>query len=251
MEWNPPKFERPFKDAVNWPAWCRLDIVIPTVNATIHDRYENSKSIKLFEYQGKNLGIRLARGEWVIVINPDIVMSKDLVKFLARKENLEPDTFYRADRYDFSGSVTEDMTATEVADVAKGTVHYIASAGGMGLCRRLARYLGKDDLPVGSTKFHSNQVGEEYLGEAKVALAGPMNRINPQNRSRTCYYTLPQLTNRFKNLPIVSFFDEIDDPMVRPGDEEPVVPTGCHDLHVVTAGDWTLIRREHLLRTRG
>jgi hypothetical protein len=58
------------------------------------------KSVPLFEYVAKNIGIRRAKGEYILATNPDIIFNPQTIRFLARKK-LRKDTFYRTDRCDF------------------------------------------------------------------------------------------------------------------------------------------------------
>jgi hypothetical protein len=50
---------------------------------------------------GKNVGIRRARGRFVLATCNDLIFSDDLFWFLARRE-LQPDRLYRADRLDLT-----------------------------------------------------------------------------------------------------------------------------------------------------
>jgi hypothetical protein len=52
----------------------------------------------LREYLAKNIGIRRARGEYILATNPDIIFSRDMIDFITSK--LEPGCYYRADRFD-------------------------------------------------------------------------------------------------------------------------------------------------------
>merc|ERR1719215_1249832 len=49
----------------------------------------------LNEYTTKNVGIRQAKGKFVMVTNPDVVFSPALVAFMAKKQ-LRQDAFYLA-----------------------------------------------------------------------------------------------------------------------------------------------------------
>ena len=53
----------------------------------------------IFEYIAKNVGIRRANGEFVLVTNPDVLYNRPLLSLFA-KRRLERDRYYRADRYD-------------------------------------------------------------------------------------------------------------------------------------------------------
>jgi hypothetical protein len=259
VEWNPPSFSRPIRHELAWPEWCPVDFRVLTVPKEHHDPIDNSQVIKLFEYHAKNAGLRIARGKWVLIINPDIVMSRSLVRDLLGKGKLPSGVFFRGDRYDFQGHVTEDMDADEVERVARGSVHYIASvAGGKQprirgtVCDRVAKFLGVPELKVGETKLESKRVAGRSLGKADVALAGPVNQFTPELRSKTCYYTLPPLTSRLEhNAGSLAFFEEVDVDGRGGSVPEAYDLAGCHEAHVVAAGDWTLIERSELIAMHG
>lgn len=100
VEWNPPQDKPRLKDALNWPKglkYCEVRII--EVPNGIHRKLPNSDHIPLFEYIGKNVGVRRARGEYILVTNPDLVFSEELIKFLA-SGRLSSNYFYRLGRYD-------------------------------------------------------------------------------------------------------------------------------------------------------
>lgn len=101
VEWNPPQ-DRPFlKDKMKWPQntkYCRIRII--QVPNEVHNRFPKFDRIGLFEYLGKNVGARRARGEYILTTNSDLIYPEELIEFFANKK-LKPSSFYRLDRYDF------------------------------------------------------------------------------------------------------------------------------------------------------
>lgn len=69
------------------------------VSRAIHARMENPHGFQYFEWFPKNIGIRRARGEFVLSTNPDDLWSDELAAYLAKKE-LERTKFYRVNRHD-------------------------------------------------------------------------------------------------------------------------------------------------------
>lgn len=105
VEWNPPEERSRLKDSLVWPKSMKSEAVhIIEVPAEIHHRLPNSDRIHLFEYIAKNVGIRRARGEYILATNPDLVYSEKLIQFLATNR-LSSRCFYRADRYDVFSTV--------------------------------------------------------------------------------------------------------------------------------------------------
>ena len=105
VEWNPPEDRLRLADALTWPdslKYCRVrNIEVPE---KIHRQFPKSERLPLFEYIGKNVGVRRARGKFVVVTNADILFSEELIEFIAHG-NLSPQCFYRATRYDVEGPV--------------------------------------------------------------------------------------------------------------------------------------------------
>lgn len=65
----------------------------------VHANYPNPKKLAYFEMAPKNIGIRRARGEFVLSTNPDDLFSEELFSFFSRKL-LQRDRFYRINRSD-------------------------------------------------------------------------------------------------------------------------------------------------------
>src|SRR6516165_4483839 len=60
----------------------------------------------------KNVGLRRARGRYLLATNIDILFSDELCRFLARRE-LRPGLMYRIDRLDVAGDVPVDAPVPE------------------------------------------------------------------------------------------------------------------------------------------
>lgn len=100
VEWNPPAGRPPMAEALTWPVsegYCEVRII--QVPHELHSRLEHSARLPLFQMIGKNVGIRRARGEYVVATNIDLILSDDLMRELAAVA-LQPDRLYRVDRWD-------------------------------------------------------------------------------------------------------------------------------------------------------
>jgi hypothetical protein len=119
VEWNPPEDRKSLKDAVCWPDKRHFSSIrIIQVPKEVHNKIHNSDKLPMFEYYAKNVGIRRSRGEFILVTNPDLIFSEELIKFLAQKQ-LKKDAFYRLDRYDFRGNIDEKYDVRKVIKYAK------------------------------------------------------------------------------------------------------------------------------------
>jgi hypothetical protein len=82
------------------------------VPSEIHYELPNSDRMPMFEYIAKNVGIRMARGRFVLATNPDIIFSAELMRFLFAGK-LREDRFYRVNRYDVEKEIPLNMTVEE------------------------------------------------------------------------------------------------------------------------------------------
>jgi hypothetical protein len=113
VEWNPPP-ERPrLTAALRWPSDpgpCRVRII--EVPPEVHRRFQFFDCLPLFQMIAKNVGIRRARGEFVLATNVDILFSDELMRFLASRR-LDSDRMYRIDRHDVMPDVPLDASLDE------------------------------------------------------------------------------------------------------------------------------------------
>jgi hypothetical protein len=93
--WNAPDFKIA-------PSDIRIS---PTISVRIiqtgdlHSRVPNPNGFRFREMRAKNVGIRRARGEFVLSTNPDDIFSSEMMCFLSAR-SLEHGHFYRANRHD-------------------------------------------------------------------------------------------------------------------------------------------------------
>ncbi|HVI85805.1 MAG TPA: hypothetical protein VNA86_10840, partial [bacterium] len=105
VEWNPPPDRPRLAGALSWPREhgpCAVRIV--EVPPHIHRRYRYSDRLPLFQMIAKNVGIRRARGQFILSTNIDLLFSDALTRFLASGQ-IDPDCMYRIDRFDVPAAV--------------------------------------------------------------------------------------------------------------------------------------------------
>jgi hypothetical protein len=113
VEWNPPPGRPGLADALRWPddlGPCEVRFV--EVPPEIHARYDHGKALPLYQMIAKNVGIRRARGCFVLATNIDILVSSELAAFLG-KQQLDGDRMYRIDRHDAMNEVPLDRSIEE------------------------------------------------------------------------------------------------------------------------------------------
>ncbi len=104
IEWNPPSDRRPLRSVLQWPSEPGpLSIRIVTVPNEIHSRYKHGDRLPLYQMIGKNVGIRRARGEFILATNVDIIFDDETVIYL--RDKLQHGVLLRADRFDVPGPI--------------------------------------------------------------------------------------------------------------------------------------------------
>jgi len=114
IEWNPDLKKKRLSQVLNLsqkPINCVVRII--TVSAKMHKTYENSDKINLFQFIAKNVGIRRAKGEFVLATNIDILFSEELFYYLFKKRH-KANTFLRTVRFDVPKSIEVGWNGDEI-----------------------------------------------------------------------------------------------------------------------------------------
>jgi len=119
VEWNPPVDRPPLAEALQWPADlgpCTVRFIeVPT---EVHQRYQHAAGLPLYQMIGKNVGIRRARGRFILATNIDILFSNELAAFLGERR-LDANRMYRVDRYDAMSDVPPSAPLDEQLDYCR------------------------------------------------------------------------------------------------------------------------------------
>ena len=107
VEWNPPPERRSVGSVLRlpFPSFCTYRFI--DVPPEVHQRLRYADVVPLFETLAKNVGIRRARGRFVLATNIDIIFSTELIDFIASRQ-LEPGCLYRVDRHDIQSHFPVD-----------------------------------------------------------------------------------------------------------------------------------------------
>ncbi len=107
VEWNPPVDRPGLAEVLDVPAepWCPVRVV--QVPGDVHHRLDHSEQLPLFQMIAKNVGIRRARGRFVLATNVDLLFNDALMAHLAR-QRLPEQRMLRIDRTDVAGDVPAD-----------------------------------------------------------------------------------------------------------------------------------------------
>lgn len=228
VEWNPPPNRPRLVEALSWPTEhgpCRVRII--EVPPELHRRYRHSEALPLFQMIAKNVGIRRARGRFVLATNIDLLFSSELVYFLA-SGNLEPGWLYRIDRYDVPSNVPAEGSIEEQLEYCHRHVIRINTRDGI--------------FERGALPWERPGKINLYLSllEQFVSLAWPHW---PEGKTWSEVLTLRSFRTFFANrLSLVGRGVSCLKQLIRPS-----VPR----LHLNASGDFMLMAREHWFALRG
>jgi len=113
VEWNPPADRPPLADVLKWPSEpgpCQVRFI--EVPAKIHAKYEHAEGMPLYQMIAKNVGIRRARGEFIVATNIDIIFNDEIFHCFADRQ-LQHGKMYRIDRHDVMTEVPVDAPIEE------------------------------------------------------------------------------------------------------------------------------------------
>jgi hypothetical protein len=144
VDWNPVK-DRPGLAAVLElpPETSRLTAKVITVPAELHQGYKCADKLYLYQMIGKNVGIRRAKGEFIVATNIDVLFSEELMQFIALRK-LDKKKMYRVDRYDIESGLQKDVGLDEAMDYA--WTHPIRSNRHLGPVELLNHLYGEDEV---------------------------------------------------------------------------------------------------------
>jgi len=130
VEWNPPADREHLADALEWPtADSYLQVRIVEVPPEVHASFDYAARLPLFQMIAKNVGIRRARGRFVLATNVDVLLSDDLMGVIA-EHRLQDGRLYRADRYDVDADLDPDSPVEgQLADCATHVIRICAIHG--------------------------------------------------------------------------------------------------------------------------
>jgi hypothetical protein len=112
VEWNPPADRPRLYDLVRVPSSCAFVLRFIEVPSSLHARLQHADVLPLFQMIAKNVGIRRARGRFILSTNIDIIFSNELVERLA-SGTLVQGRHYRVDRHDIQPEFPVDGSLEE------------------------------------------------------------------------------------------------------------------------------------------
>jgi len=130
VEWNPPPDRPRLAEALQWPVRdgpCSVRVI--EVPPELHRRFKYSDKLPLFQMIAKNVGLRRARGRFVLATCVDLLFSDELVRFLASR-HLKDNCMYRIDRHDVPAEVPAQAGFDEQLEYCRRNILRVNAKGG-------------------------------------------------------------------------------------------------------------------------
>ncbi len=113
VEWNPPLDRPRLAEVLRWPTRHEVcPVRFLEVPPALHRQFPNHSGLPLFQMLAKNVGIRRARGEFILCTNIDLLFAEELIAWLGQRP-LRRGRLYRIDRHDVAAGVTTLSTTEE------------------------------------------------------------------------------------------------------------------------------------------
>ncbi len=119
VNYNPVEGRAQLADTLKFPKSAFVRFRLVTVPVEFHEKISDGsirKKVPLYEYVAKNIGIRRAKGKFILSANPDILIDPAIIRFIADKK-LKSDSYYRANRCDYKNDLRLVNPATDLAKV--------------------------------------------------------------------------------------------------------------------------------------
>jgi len=112
VEWNPLVDRPPVSSLLRLPVPASCVYRFLDVPPELHQQLRFADVLPMFQMIAKNVGIRRARGRFVLATNIDIILSTEMVEQIAARR-LDRMCLYRADRHDVEADLPVDGSLDE------------------------------------------------------------------------------------------------------------------------------------------
>jgi len=121
VEWNPPADRQGLREELRWPdRTACFEVRIVVVPTERHVQLDPKGALPIFQMIAKNVGIRRARGAFVLATNVDILFPDDLFRWL--KQGLRHGVLYRNDRLDVSREIPDAASFDDLLQFCRAHV---------------------------------------------------------------------------------------------------------------------------------
>jgi hypothetical protein len=144
VEWNPLPDRPGLAEALKWPddtGPCNVRII--TVPPEVHQHFKYADKLPVFQMIGKNVGIRRARGRFILATNIDILFNNELALFLS-SGRLNSKYMYRIDRHDIPAEIPDNLPLDEQLEFGKRNIIRVYTRKGVIIIGELPRKLTRE-----------------------------------------------------------------------------------------------------------
>lgn len=177
VEWNPPKDRPPLREGFRFPAdHAFLSVVIITVGEDTHKCYDMAAETPLYQMIAKNVGIRRARGAFILATNIDVLFSENVFRAMTDAA-LQKGRLYRSHRCDVNNDILDITDAEQVLSLVDGKAlrtHFQEGPIAPGEARRPIKSLYDTFTP----KELAWAIGDDHH---KVKVIGAFHRVGWQS----------------------------------------------------------------------
>ncbi len=263
VDWNPPPDRPPLAEALRWPrGGGPFSIRIIQVPPELHARLANADRLPLFQMVAKNVGIRRARGDFVLATNIDILFSDALVRFM--RDRLRSGNLYRVDRYDVPADIPAAAPFAEVLGFCERAAFRINRRDGVYMVKERKLY-SIHQSPAGFIRAWAEAALRAFLGRCleavKCGLALVKRDLTAVKRGlRTGAWRTPRRRRTARHGPrrFIATFIAAARRTLRNRVESFVAFAAAlrrlleiPRLHTNACGDFTLMARDHWAELRG
>jgi hypothetical protein len=251
VEWNPPLGPRIHEVLKPRFQSERIPVRFIEVPADVHRRYRNSDVLPLFQMIAKNVGIRRARGRFVLCTNQDVLFSSELIAFLA-SPRLDPGAMYRVSRRDVEAELPFDASVDEQLEwCARHVIRVHRSVGTFPHYRLLWK---RGIRSAVGTSGQSYSVERILRGIARLALRG-LQRSSSVHSNACGDFTLCSRDRwmelrGYAELPLYSLHLDalFCHAAVAAGARQVLLRSPLRCYHVEHEGSWSVMNTEEKLR---
>ena len=128
VDWNPPEGSGLWS-ALRWPKLLRRCTVrVITVPLKLHARLPFAERLPILIHRARNVGIRRARGEFILPTSPDIFLSDELAEWFGTRQ-MDPGHMYRLPRRDVPEKALEYDSHEQRLLYCREHVHHVNDRG--------------------------------------------------------------------------------------------------------------------------
>ncbi len=215
-DWNPPENKQSLEEAFKWDNL--QNVTHYSILKEIHQQLCPDNSRPILDYVGRNFLARRAKGEFIMIINQDILLSQSLIDFIGQ-EKLKKNYFYRCDRYDFK---FEDFKFETLEEFKKQADENL-----------IAKHIRSLNFKIPCSYF----IGDEKFNELKTVAHKKEKYDAKENLINSKFFSLKRKLNRIKD-----FFVKYD---------IDVFFYKRYFLHTNASGDFIIMSKKAFFKVRG